>query len=100
MPGKLRRMGRAKAKPIGSLTAMMGFAKGSTHPTISAVPLGRPIGVFYLMSKQSSQSLADQLKPFVTPFRVDGSSEFHLKSHKTNEKGGLDKEKGEKIIEA
>jgi len=77
----------------------MGFAKGSTHPTISTVPLGRPIGVFYLMSKQSSQSLADQLKPFVTPFRVDGSSEFHLKSHKTNEKGGLDKEKGEKIIE-
>jgi PPK2 family polyphosphate:nucleotide phosphotransferase len=52
------------------------------------------------MGKQSSQSLADQLKPFVTPFRYDGSGEFHLKSHKTNEKGGLDKEKGEKIIEA
>ena len=29
-----------------------------------------------------------------------GTSEFHLKSHKTSEKGGLDKEKGEKIIEA
>jgi PPK2 family polyphosphate:nucleotide phosphotransferase len=52
------------------------------------------------MGKQSSQSLADQLKSFVTPFRVDGSGEFHLKSHKTSEKGGLDKEKGEKIIEA
>src|SRR5882724_5813688 len=52
------------------------------------------------MGKQSSQSLADQLKSFVAPFRVDGSSEFHLKSHKTNEKGLLDKEKGEKIIEA
>jgi len=52
------------------------------------------------MSKKSPQSLADQLNPFVTPFRVDGSNEFHLKSHKTNEKGGLDKEKGEKIIEA
>ena len=52
------------------------------------------------MGKQSSQSLADQLKPFVAPFRFDGSGEFHLKSHKTNEKGGLDKEKGEKIIEA
>jgi PPK2 family polyphosphate:nucleotide phosphotransferase len=47
-----------------------------------------------------SKSLADQLKPFVAPFRFDGSGEFHLKSHKTNEKGGLDKEKGEKIIEA
>ena len=41
-----------------------------------------------------------QLQPFVAPFRFDGSSEFHLKSHKTDEKGGLDKDKGEKIIEA
>src|SRR6187397_828500 len=52
------------------------------------------------MSRKSSQSLAEQLKPFVAPFRIDGSGEFHLKSHKTGEKGGLDKEKGEKIIEA
>jgi PPK2 family polyphosphate:nucleotide phosphotransferase len=52
------------------------------------------------MSKKSSQSLAAELKPFVTPFRVDGASEFHLKSHKTAEKGGIDKDKGEKIIEA
>ena len=52
------------------------------------------------MGKQSQKSLADQLKPFVAPFRYDGSGEFHLKSHKTNEKGGLDKEKAEKIIEA
>src|SRR5438477_7122305 len=52
------------------------------------------------MGKQSSQSLADQLKPYVAPFRYDGSGEFHLKSHKTNEKGGLDKDKATKIIEA
>jgi PPK2 family polyphosphate:nucleotide phosphotransferase len=52
------------------------------------------------MGKQSSQPLADQLKPFVAPFRYDGTGEFHLKSHKTAEKGGLDKEKAEKIIEA
>jgi PPK2 family polyphosphate:nucleotide phosphotransferase len=52
------------------------------------------------MGKQSSQSLADQLKPYVTPFRYDGTGEFHLKSHKTNEKGGLDKAEGEKIIES
>ena len=52
------------------------------------------------MGKQSSQSLADQLEPFVAPFRYDGTGEFHLKSRKTNEKGGLDKEKGEKIIES
>jgi hypothetical protein len=52
------------------------------------------------MSKKPKQSLVEQLKPFVAPFRVDGSSEFHLKSHKTSEKGGLDKEEGEKILEA
>src|SRR5260370_9249574 len=52
------------------------------------------------MSQKSSQPLADELKPFVAPFCFDGSGEFHLKSHKTNAKGGLDKDKGEKIIEA
>ena len=35
------------------------------------------------MGKQSSQSLADQLKPYVAPFRYDGTGEFHLKSHRT-----------------
>src|SRR3981189_1485198 len=52
------------------------------------------------MSKKSSESLSTQLKTFVAPFRVDGSGEFHLKSHRTNEKGGLDKDKAEKILEA
>ena len=52
------------------------------------------------MSKKPSQPLADELKPFVAPFRVDGTGRFHLKSLKTSEKGGIDKEEGEKIIEA
>lgn len=52
------------------------------------------------MSKKSSKPLADELKPYVDPFRYDGSGEFHLKSHKTNEKGGLDKDSATKIIEA
>jgi len=52
------------------------------------------------MSKKPSQSLDAELKPYVTPFRVDGSGEFHLRSHKTNEKGGLDKDKAEKILDA
>ena len=52
------------------------------------------------MSKNPSQSLGAELKPFIAPFRVDGSNEFHLKSHKTRQKGGLDKEKAQKIIEA
>ena len=52
------------------------------------------------MSKKSSPSLAAELKPFVAPFRFDGSGAFHLRSHKTNEKGGLDKDKAEKILDA
>ncbi len=52
------------------------------------------------MSKKPSQYLGDQLRPFIAPFRFNGSGDFHLKSHKTNEKGGLDKDKAEKILEA
>jgi PPK2 family polyphosphate:nucleotide phosphotransferase len=52
------------------------------------------------MSKKPTQYLGDQLRPFIAPFRFSGSGEFHLKSYKTNEKGGLDKDKAEKILEA
>jgi PPK2 family polyphosphate:nucleotide phosphotransferase len=52
------------------------------------------------MSKKSSKSLGAELKPFIAPFRVDGSGKFHLKAHKTNEKGGLDKDSAETILEA
>jgi PPK2 family polyphosphate:nucleotide phosphotransferase len=52
------------------------------------------------MSKKSSPSLAAELKPFVAPFRYDGSGKFQLKSHKTDEKGGLDKDRAEKILDA
>ena len=48
----------------------------------------------------SKKSLADQLEPFISPFRVDGSGKFHLKSLKTNEKGDLDKDKAKDILEA
>ena len=52
------------------------------------------------MSKKTAPSLGIQLKPFVAPFRFDGSGPFHLRSCKTSEKGGLDKDKGEKILDA
>src|ERR1700720_2513547 len=52
------------------------------------------------MNKKSSQSLGAELKPFVSPFRFDGSGKFHLKSQKTDEKGGLDKDKAAKILDA
>ena len=52
------------------------------------------------MSKKSKLPLIERLKPFVAPFRFDGSGEFHLRSYKTSERGGLDKEEGEKILDA
>ena len=52
------------------------------------------------MSKKPKRPLSERLKPFVAPFRFDGSGEFHLKLHKAGERGGLDKDEGEKIIEA
>jgi PPK2 family polyphosphate:nucleotide phosphotransferase len=60
----------------------------------------RQTGARDLMSKKSAQSLGEQLKPFLAPFRFDGFGEFHLRSRKTNEKGGLDKDKAEKLLEA
>jgi PPK2 family polyphosphate:nucleotide phosphotransferase len=67
---------------------------------VHAVPFTLQSGVFDSMSKQPSQSLGDRLKPFVAPFRFDGAGPFHLKSHRTDAKGGLDKDKAEKILDA
>src|SRR6202451_3047202 len=52
------------------------------------------------MSKKPAPSLALQLKPLIAPFRFDGSGVLHLRSYRTNDKGGIDKDKGEKILEA
>ncbi|OPY94785.1 hypothetical protein A5906_11050 [Bradyrhizobium sacchari] len=52
------------------------------------------------MSKKPSKSLAQELDRYITPFRYDGSGKFHLKDHKTNEKGDLDKEKALAILDA
>jgi len=52
------------------------------------------------MSKKPSKSLAQELDRYITPFRHDGSGEFHLKDYKTSEKGGLDKEAAQEILDA
>lgn len=52
------------------------------------------------MSKKSSRSHAQELDRYITPFRYDGSGKFHLSDHKTDEKGDLDKEKAQAILEA
>src|SRR5512139_3349786 len=51
------------------------------------------------MNKKPSRSLAVELDRFITPFRFDGSGKFHLKSHKTDAKGELDRQAAEKILE-
>lgn len=51
------------------------------------------------MSKKPSRSLAQELDRYITPFRYDGSGKFHLKDHKTDEKGDLDKEKALAILD-
>ena len=52
------------------------------------------------MSKKPAPSLGSELKPFVAPFRFDGSGAFHLRSHQPDAKGGLDKSEAEEILEA
>jgi PPK2 family polyphosphate:nucleotide phosphotransferase len=51
-------------------------------------------------SKKPSKSLAQELDRYITPFRHDGSGKFHLKNYKTNEKGDLDKETAQEILDA
>ncbi len=51
------------------------------------------------LKSSSHKSLADELKGYVAPFRADGTQSFRLTSHKTNEKGGLDKEAAKEVIE-
>lgn len=69
--------------------------------SFSRVAFSHPAGVFDFMAKKddASQPLAKQLKQFVDPFRVDGAGEFHLKSHKPGEKGSLDKDAAQKIVD-
>jgi PPK2 family polyphosphate:nucleotide phosphotransferase len=52
------------------------------------------------MNNKPVRSLTAELAAYIDPFRVDGTKKFHLAAQKTNEKGGLDKEAGEAIIEA
>lgn len=52
------------------------------------------------MSKKPSKSLAQELDRYIAPFRYDGSGKFHLKDYKTDEKGDLDKEKAQEILDA
>jgi len=50
------------------------------------------------MSKKNGNALKADLSRFVEPFRIDGTREFHLKSHKTDERGGLSKDDAKQLL--
>ena len=50
--------------------------------------------------KNSSAKSPKDVSAFVSPFRIGDPQNFRLKHFSTHDKGGLDKEKGEKILEA
>jgi PPK2 family polyphosphate:nucleotide phosphotransferase len=50
--------------------------------------------------KKDRELLSRDLRALLTPFRLDGSCEFLLKSHDPADKGGFDKDDAHKIIDA
>lgn len=52
------------------------------------------------MADKTPQTVAANLEPYVHPFRVDGSKEFHLKLLRRDEDGDIEKDEGKAIIEA
>src|SRR5258708_34481891 len=52
------------------------------------------------MNKKPSQSLGTELKPFVSPVRFDSYGKFPAKAYKTEEKGGLNKDQAQEILDA
>lgn len=52
------------------------------------------------MSKKNGNAPKTDLSRFVEPFRIDGTREFHLKSHTTDERGGLSKDDAKQLLVA
>ncbi len=52
------------------------------------------------MAKNNGKSSKTGLSHYVEPFTIDGSRDFHLKSHRPDEKGNLSKAQGTRITDA
>ncbi|MGX9389800.1 polyphosphate kinase 2 family protein [Nitrobacteraceae bacterium UC4446_H13] len=52
------------------------------------------------MADKTPQTATANLEPYVHPFRVDGSKEFHLRLLRRDEDGDIEKDEGKAIIEA
>jgi PPK2 family polyphosphate:nucleotide phosphotransferase len=50
--------------------------------------------------KKNGKASKVDLSPYVDPFRIDGTKEFHLPSHKTDERGGLNKDDAKDLLTA
>ena len=50
--------------------------------------------------KKVEKNLAASLERFITPYRSDGATPFRLKSHATDDRGGIDKEEAARIVES
>lgn len=52
------------------------------------------------MADKTSEGRSGDLGAFIQPYRVADPAKFHLNAFKTDDKGGLDKEKAQKILDA
>jgi PPK2 family polyphosphate:nucleotide phosphotransferase len=52
------------------------------------------------MNKTKTRPLAAELDQYILPYRVDGGTRFHLAARKSDEKGGLDKDTAQDILDA
>lgn len=52
------------------------------------------------MAKKSDKTSKVDLSRYTDPFKIDGSKEFHLRSHKTDERGGLSKDDAKDLLTA
>lgn len=53
-----------------------------------------------MMAKKSDKTSKVDLSRYTDPFKIDGSKEFHLRSHKTDERGGLSKDDAKDLLTA
>lgn len=51
------------------------------------------------MAKDKTTKMARDVSGFVRPYRVSDAHDFHLKSFSTHEKGGLDKDSAQKVLD-
>ena len=51
-------------------------------------------------SAKSSGEANTTRRAYIDPFRIDDPGDFHLRAHKTAERGDLDKDKAQKLVEA